>query len=211
MNDLTVLVEQARGSQLARRQDAFAQLVNRFQEAAYRWTYSILYDSHLAQDVVQEAFVIAYQNLGQLQHADAFAAWFRQIVLSQSYRLVRGHQDAFSSLEDIPELPADEESMAAHLEALELKENVMTAVQSLPEGEREVTKMFYLGGYSQKEIAGMLELPLTTVKKRLQYARKKLKLAMVAMFTPEAAPVLVPIPVQLPQGERPLRRPPNHF
>lgn len=197
MNELTALVEQARGSQVAQRHEAFAQLVNRFQEAAYRWAYSILYDSHLAQDAVQEAFVTAYQNLGQLQHVDAFAAWFRQIVLSQSYRLVRGKQLVTSSIDDIPELPADEESMAAHLEALELHEKVMTAVQSLPEGEREITKMFYLGGYSQKEIARTLELPLTTVKKRLQYARQKLKLAMVAMFAPEPAPALVPVPVRV--------------
>jgi hypothetical protein len=51
-------------------------------------------------------------------------------------------------------------------------------VEDLPEGERAVTELFYIVGYSQQEVAERLGLPLTTVKKRLQYARERLKETM---------------------------------
>ena len=84
----------------------------------------------------------------------------------------------------------------------------MTAVQALPEKEQVVTKLFYLNGYSQKEIARLLELPLTTVKKRLQYARQNLRgllVSMVDALAPEPDPV--PAPVPIPVRTRPIRLP----
>jgi len=56
-----------------------------------------------------------------------------------------------------------------------LAEQVTRAVRSLPEHERVVTELFYIGDYSQQEIAEQLAVPLTTVKKRLQYAREHLR------------------------------------
>jgi hypothetical protein len=63
--------------------------------------------------------------------------------------------------------------------------------------------MYYINGYSQQEIAASLELPLTTVKKRLQYARRNLKGILNSMVDainlpakPEPVPVPVPIPVR---------------
>ncbi|MEO8394128.1 MAG: sigma-70 family RNA polymerase sigma factor, partial [Chloroflexota bacterium] len=62
-----------------------------------------------------------------------------------------------------------------------LKEQVNRAVRALPDHEREVTELFYITGYSQQEIAEQLALPLTTVKKRLQYAREHLRETMPPM------------------------------
>ena len=84
----------------------------------------------------------------------------------------------------------------------------MTAVQALPEKEQVVTQMFYLNGYSQKEIARLLELPLTTVKKRLQYARRNLRGILASMmdaFVPEPEPT--PAPVPIPVRSRPIYPP----
>ena len=63
---------------------------------------------------------------------------------------------------------------------LELMEDVKDAVRALPDHEKEVTEMFYLGGYSQLEIAKMVELSLTTVKKMLQYTLEILRLNTMA-------------------------------
>jgi len=54
-------------------------------------------------------------------------------------------------------------------------------VRALPDHEREVTELFYITGYSQQEIAEQLAVPLTTVKKRLQYAREHLRETMPPM------------------------------
>lgn len=194
------LVEQARGKrgETAVRQAAFAALVNRYQGMVYRVALSILGDADLAQDVVQEAFVAAYRQLGQLREPAAFGGWLRQIAQTHAYRLVRRQQPPTTTLED--ELIQGHSSLdpAVALETIEMKQRVMDAVMALPENEQVVTRMFYVNGYSQKEIAGLLELPLTTVKKRLQYARQHLRGILTAMWVtaPEPTPVLIPVPVR---------------
>ncbi|MCA9947874.1 MAG: hypothetical protein KC449_30540, partial [Anaerolineales bacterium] len=60
------------------RQEAFAQLVSEFYETAFGWAYSRLRDADVAQDAVQDAFVVAYQQLHQLNEPQAFAGWFKQ-------------------------------------------------------------------------------------------------------------------------------------
>ena len=178
------------------RHEAFGELVSRFQEMALKVAYMVLGDLTLAQDAVQEAFVSAYQNLDQLREPKAFAGWFKQIVWTQAHRLVRGKEMEEAPL--LTDLPAGEMDPAAAVEARELKRNVLLAIQALPQSEQEVTRLFYLNGLSQQEIASQLELPLTTVKKRLQYARQRLEglLLSVADTLYPPAPKPVPVPVR---------------
>ncbi|MBP8003120.1 MAG: sigma-70 family RNA polymerase sigma factor [Chloroflexi bacterium] len=186
------------------RHEAFGQLVSRFQEMAVHVAYGVLGDLILAQDAVQEAFVWAYQNLDQLREPKAFPGWFKQIVWSQAHRLVRGKQVEEAPL--LPDVPTREMDPVAAAEAHELKYNVLEAIQALPEHEQEVTRLFYLAGYSQQEIASLLELPLTTVKKRLQYARQRLEglLFSVAetLYPPKPVPIRVRTRPQLPPERR---------
>ena len=210
MRELEQLVNNARNGRhsIEERQEAFAQLVGEFYEAAFRWAFSRLNDADLAQDAVQEAFVVAYQMLHQLKEPKAFAGWFKQIVLSQTYRLLRDTRPLTLAVGISQEMMASEPGPAALIENDEMKERVMTAVQALPKKEQVVTKLFYLNGYSQKEIARLLELPLTTVKKRLQYARQNLRgllVSMVDALAPEPDPV--PAPVPIPVRTRPIRLP----
>ena len=181
------------------RQDAFSELVVRFEDAAFEWAYAVLEDVNMAQDAVQEAFVVAYQKLHQLRQPYGFPGWLKQIVVSQCYRLTRGKKVEMHPIESTTHVAASEPGPAAAVEEIELKEKVLAAIKALPEHEQVVTDLFYLGGYSQKEIAKLLELPLTTVKKRLQYARRDLKGILVSMFDavgPAPAPVPIPIPVE---------------
>ena len=210
MSELGEVVQAARNGRAKKesRQQAFAELVSQFYEIAFRWAFSRLHDADLAQDAVQEAFVVAYQKLEQLQEPEAFAGWFKQIVLSQVYRLLRDTRPLAQAVDLNQEIVASEPGPVALLENVELKERVMTAVQALPEKEQVVTQMFYLNGYSQKEIARLLELPLTTVKKRLQYARRNLRGILASMmdaFVPEPEPT--PAPVPIPVRSRPIYPP----
>ncbi len=159
------------------REEAFAELIARFQSLAHGWAYNALGDTHLAQDVVQEAFLTAYQKLDQLREPDAFPGWLKRIVLTHCNRVTRRKSLALLPLED-EDVQSDP---AASAEDHDLREQVTQAVRSLPDHEREVTELFYITGYSQQEIAEQLALPLTTVKKRLQYAREHLRETMPQM------------------------------
>ncbi|MFN8448710.1 MAG: sigma-70 family RNA polymerase sigma factor [Anaerolineae bacterium] len=173
------LVRKAQAAEGSAREEAFGELIAPFQSIARGWAYNVLGDAHLAQDIAQEAFLTAYQKVDQLREPAAFPAWLKRIVLTYCHRVTRRKAPQFLPLEDgEASTQADPDASA---EARELKEQVNRAVRALPEHERVVTELFYITGYSQQEIAERLALPLTTIKKRLQYAREHLREAMPTM------------------------------
>src|SRR5262245_36486728 len=155
MNDIESLVAlaQAPGVSLARRHDAFGELVVRFQNMAFGYAYAILGDSYLAQEAAQEAFLTAYQHLQQLREPSAFPGWLRRIVLTQSNRLVRGKRIAPQSIEMVVQLSAEESDVAAAIERQELAEQLHAAIRALPEQQRAAVILYYIDGYSQHEVA----------------------------------------------------------
>ncbi|HEU5227290.1 MAG TPA: sigma-70 family RNA polymerase sigma factor [Ktedonobacteraceae bacterium] len=161
--------------------DAFSQIVQRFQGMAYASAYTMLHDVHLAEDVAQEAFIEAYLNLASLREPAAFPGWFRRIVFKQGDRLIRGKHLSTVPFEPTAafDVPGDELDPALVVEGREMQDVVRCAIDALPERERIVTLLFYRNGYALKDIAAYLEVPLTTIKKRLFDARKRLKLLLV--------------------------------
>ena len=157
--------------------DAFGAIVTRFQGMARASAYTLLDDAGLAEDVAQEAFIEAYQNLPKLRDIDAFPGWFRRIIFKQGDRLLRGKHLLTLPLESplACAVSVNEHNPALLLEARENAELVQSAVASLPERERIVVLLFYGSGYTLKEMAAFLEAPLTTIKKRLHDARKRLQ------------------------------------
>jgi RNA polymerase sigma-70 factor (ECF subfamily) len=176
MDSYEVLIQQAQTGEQDAADAAFSALIDRFWMAAVQWSYATLGDFDLAQDAAQEAFISAHQSIGDLREPRAFPAWLRRIVLSQCIRMTRRVAPELRPLdEDDAQTATDDPARVYDDQALH--EGVRQAVRALPDHERSVTELFYLGGYSQQEIAESLELPLTTVKKRLQYARERLKSA----------------------------------
>ncbi len=171
MTELQTLVGQSREGNLR----AFEELVRRFQDMAHGYAYSILGDFHLAEDAAQEAFIEAFYKLDTLREPAAFPGWFRKIVFKQCDRITRRKV--------LPVAPLEEGRHVAGKRAArnELHDGVLEAVQGLPETQRETTTLYYINGYSQAEIAEFLEVPLTTVQKRLHDSRRKLKERILAM------------------------------
>ncbi|MBI2850270.1 MAG: sigma-70 family RNA polymerase sigma factor [Chloroflexi bacterium] len=173
MEELKSLVVSARSGDL----EAFGEIVRRFQDMAHGYAYSVVNDFHLAEDVAQDAFLDAYQQLPNLRNPEAFTSWFRRIVFKHCDRHTRSKRIQTVSIEVAPQSIAKTQFTEEH----EMKEEVLEALQSLPEHERMVTTLFYIDGYSQKEIGEFLEVPVTTVKRRLYNSRQKLKERMLDM------------------------------
>lgn len=174
--EIASLVERARdpGAAIAERHEAFGELVSRFQDMAYGYAYGILQDSGWAEEAAQEALVSAYGHLGQLQDAEAFPGWLRTIVFSRCHRLLRDRRSAAEPLEVVRGLAAPRSDPSAMVEDHELGREVMGAVDRLPEHERVTTVLYYIDGYSQRQVADFLSVSLAAVKKRLQRARERL-------------------------------------
>ena len=163
--------------------DSFAYLVMRFQDMAVGYAYSVLEDFQLAEDASQEAFIEAFRDLSQLREPKAFPSWLRRLVFKQCDRIWRGkHQEAVP-LEAAQPLASRLPEPIEVAEQSEVRGRVRSAIQSLPENERRVTMLFYISDYSQREITEFLDIPVTTVKKRLYAARKSLRKEMLHMVT----------------------------
>ncbi|MBI1927950.1 sigma-70 family RNA polymerase sigma factor [Candidatus Poribacteria bacterium] len=155
--------------------DAYGTIVQRFQDMAVGYAYSILRDFQLAEDAAQEAFIEAYANLSKVYGPAAFPGWLRKMIFKHCDRLTRGTRAETLPPEALGEIPADMKDPAEVMVEQEMKELVLAAIAALPEKQREATTLFYINGYSQKEIADFLEVPVTTVDNRLRASRKRLK------------------------------------
>ena len=176
MEELRTSVQEAAKGDLR----AFERLVLHFQDMAMGYAFSLLDDFHLAEDAAQEAFVEARRDLKQLREWIAFPSWLRRIVYKQCDRLTRNRR-ANLPLEEAPEPISPLPDPLASLERSETAQMVHDAIQGLPQHQREATALFYISAYSQKEVAAFLDVPLTTVQKRLHDARKRLKKRMLIM------------------------------
>ncbi|HJT59944.1 MAG TPA: sigma-70 family RNA polymerase sigma factor, partial [Ktedonobacteraceae bacterium] len=171
MKEFSQLVEAAQAGD----SEAYAALVERFQDMAYAIASRYVGDYHLAQDLVQEAIIEAFVHLRQLKEPSAFPGWFRQIVFRQCTRLLRQAVLPSSSLEAASTDLATERDTEDLVMQAEREAAVRSALASLPQHEQLIAALFYGGGYSYKEVSAFLNIPITTVKKRLHSARQKLR------------------------------------
>ena len=171
MEELDAFVVRAQAGDLA----AFDTIVLRFQDMAVAYACSQLNDFQLAQDVAQEAFICAFLNLEKVRDPSAFPGWFRRVILTQCDRLTRRKQLPTEQLNKADDVPSDQKGPDELLDERSRKEEVLTAIQALPEPERAVTSLFYIAQHTQKEIASFLDIAVTKVNNRLHTSRKRLR------------------------------------
>lgn len=179
VEELTTLVVQSQAGDL----NAYGTIIQNFQDMAVGYAYSVLGSFQLAEDAAQEAFIDAYLNLSKLRKAAAFPGWFKKIIFKHCDRLTRGKRVSMVPLEDTAELASIHPGPDEIAQEREVKDKVHEAILALPESERIVTTLFYISGYSQKEIGTFLDLPVSTIKNRLHSARSLLKARMIDMVS----------------------------
>ncbi|MBI4530618.1 MAG: sigma-70 family RNA polymerase sigma factor [Candidatus Latescibacteria bacterium] len=156
--------------------EAFGKIVKRFQDVAYAIAYGILgKDTDLAEDAAQDALIEAYLCLPKLRDPVTFPKWFRQIVVKRCDRLLRRRHLTTVPLEMAMNVPSGVPDPVTVVETHEIQSLVREAVEDLPNHERLVTTLFYIAEYSYSEIAALLEIPMSTVKKQLYTARRRLR------------------------------------
>jgi len=172
--------ELTRTVEAAKRGDprAFNALVQLFQGRSIALAYTMLGDFHLAQDVAQDCLLEAYRALPTLEAPSAFSGWLHTIVLRRCFRLRRRKQ-----IDTVPIHIAFEDDvylLVSRIDRNANQEAVDAAIAALPHAQQEVIRMYYIDGHSQEEIAVLLKTTTNTVKKRLQTARKALRVSMKA-------------------------------
>ncbi len=160
-------------------------LVRKYQVTATRAAYLITHDRAVAEEIVQAAFLRAYERIGQFDAGRPFGPWFLRSVVNDAVKYV-SRDGQLISIE--AEIEAEEEETALSdfladpapgpedlAEAEERRQIVWDALGALPPQQRAVIVMRYYLGLSEAEIGKHLGCPLGTVKWRLHAARKRLQ------------------------------------
>ncbi len=161
---------------------AFGELVRRYQERLYNSIYRVVDNVEDANDVVQDAFLNAYQSLNSFKGDAEFFTWLYRIAFNTAislkrkkkavYRLEWGPDDK-SGLE-----PADDSaysSPGASLERTEEEAVVQAALNRLSPEHRAVLVLKDLEGQKYEDIAEILDVPIGTIRSRLHRARVELR------------------------------------
>jgi RNA polymerase sigma factor (sigma-70 family) len=180
MSDLPDIINAVRAGDA----DVYRQLVQRLRPTAVAYAYSLLGDAHLAEDAVQDALVEAYQCLHELKEPAAFAGWFRRIVQRRCARMTRRKRVPLTTLEAAAAVHGDAPAPLDGVIGKETARWLKVAVGSLPDVQRQVTLLFYLGDRSVASISEFLGVPVGTVKHQLHVARQTLKERMTHMRRP---------------------------
>ena len=160
--------------------EAFVPIVERYQDAVFGVALARLRNFHDAQDVAQQVLVEAFERLDSLRDPARLGAWLRSITIHTSIDHMAKRRDRVA-LTRADGQAADGAAPHDNMERAELREQVMAAIGRLSKTQSETTTLFYINGYSVAEVAGMQEVPVGTVKRRLHDARARLKEEMMTM------------------------------
>lgn len=159
--------------------DAFAGLVRRYVPLVVSVAYSIVGDSHVAEDVAQETFHKAHRRLGTLRDRRRFGAWLYGIARTTSIdwlRKNRGKPVGITDLSAAPPPAADEEGGPEKRAIREEEREIVTKVLfELPDNYREVLVLKHMRDLPYKEVAGFLGTTVPAVESLLFRARTALR------------------------------------
>lgn len=149
-------------------------LVRAHQVRAVRTATLITQDRALAEDIVQTAFLRAYERIGQFDAGRPFGPWFTRSVVNDAIKAARrrGRQ---VPLEHGLTLADPTPGPAAQAESADVRDAVQAALVQLPPGQWAAIVLRYYLDYSEADMADALNVPPGTIKWRLHQARKKLK------------------------------------
>src|SRR5918999_1467994 len=156
---------------------AFATLVGRYQEVAFRAAYLILGDADAAADATQEGFIAMHAALGRFRSGEPVRPWVLTIVGNRARNLRRsaGRRTAATLRLSSDGPPRTTASAEEAVTARERQAAVLQAVNELRPDERAVVACRYFLGLSEAESARLLDLAPGTVKSRLWRARQRLR------------------------------------
>lgn len=161
--------------------DAFAELYVATYQQQYRFSYKYLQDPYLAQDALQETYILALKNITTLRDPQVFLSWINQInmrVCFSIYRREKRQEQGLDRYEQFQMLAweARGDSNSPEKVALEhdQQEFVIKQVMALPFSESQVILLRYFRNMKLEEIADMMQISRSSVKRYLESGRQKL-------------------------------------
>ena len=161
---------------------AFEVLVQKHQNSIHALAWRKIGDFHIAEEITQDTFLQVYKNLSQLKNPNQLSGWMYVIANRLCLKWLEKNKPVMQSLEDTPVEEIERASYTHHVAEQREREDtehrhelVKKLLTKLPESERTVVTLYYLGKMTTKEISKFLGVSVNTITSRLQRARKRLQ------------------------------------
>lgn len=176
---------------------AFAELVTRHRVWLYALICAIIQDEEQAKDLTQEALARIHRAAPNYVPQGNFVAWAKRIAvnLARNYLQQRRRMTLVSLSELAEENLQDDSNPMQLFLAKGLREEVRTAIQSLPEEQRLAVIMRYFGDMSLQDIAWALHVPEGTIKSRLFHALRRIRITLETLWSTESEANSETIPI----------------
>ena len=161
---------------------AYDYLVSKYLRRVVSIAWGVVRNSHDAEDLAQEAFVKAYQNVGRFRAGEPFGPWIYRIVTNAALDTMK-HRNKFrheAVAESEPAARRDDAALPAM--SNEIAQRIDLAIEELPEMQRIVARLHLVEEFDHQEIAGMMDLSEGTVRSHLSLARKKLREKLADLY-----------------------------
>lgn len=162
--------------------EAYDTLVSKYLRRVVAIAWSITRNATDAEDLAQEAFVKAYQNIGRFQTGAPFGPWIGRIVSNLALDVMK-HRRKFRHEELAATAPAarrDDADVAAM--SNDIASRIDAAIEALPEMQRLVARLHLIEEMDHAEIAATLDVSEGTVRSHLSHARTKLKEKLADLY-----------------------------
>ena len=158
--------------------DKFGLLMDRYKARLFRYGRKFLANEDNIDDVVQDVFIKAYQNIRSFDVSQKFSPWIYRIAhntyINAIKKISRGPIYTFD-FDTIVSHPVYEDPLIKETEDVEMKKMVERGLEKVSPNYREIVILYYIEELSYKEIADILRIPIGTVGIRLKRAKEALK------------------------------------
>lgn len=167
--------------------DAFAELYTATYQKQYRFAYQYVKDPYLAQDILQDVYILVLKNIRTLKNPRLFVSWLHQItfrICFDTFQRKLKQEAELSSSSDDSLSPASSASDGGagnpekHIIKQDTRVQIMNAIQALPPHLAQPVIMRFYNNMSIDDISDAMDLSRSTIKRRIQKARQMLETSL---------------------------------
>ncbi len=152
---------------------AYTELYNKYARPVYNSINRIIPHTAEAEDILQEAFFLAFKDIDRLQSASSFGAWVKRIAINRSITFLRKRKITFADVEE-NEIPDNEEYNEEEDALFDCRvEDIKSAIDQLAPGYKTIVSLHVFEEMPQEEIGKMLGISHNTVRTQYHRAKKR--------------------------------------
>lgn len=155
-------------------QSAQYKLYQLYAKAMLNVSYRMMNNREEAEDMLQESFTDAFQNLHTFRYESSFGSWLKRIVINKCINEINRRKADLKFFEDMTYFDQEEEVKEDYDDKLTVQ-NVKEAMKDLPEGAKMIFSLYLLEGYDHQEISQILDISVSNSKSQYMRAKRKVR------------------------------------